>query len=225
MSLQEEKEDLEEEQIKKMLEEEEKNEEAEEEKPQEEKKRKPISYVIEWGIYLAIVLCGIFLVPKYVMQRTLVSGSSMENTLHNGESLLVEKVSYHFTDPNRFDIVIFYPYGNQLDQEKIDQDSGEKEYFVKRVIGLPGETIQIIGTDIYINGKKLEENYGKDPITYPGIAEEPLTLGDDEFFVMGDNREVSYDSRYEEIGPIHKDMIESKAILRIWPLSEFGTID
>lgn len=225
MSLQEEKEDLEEEQIKKMLEEEEKKEGTEEEKPQEEKKRKLISYVIEWGIYIAIVLCGIFLVPKYVMQRTLVSGSSMENTLHNGESLLVEKVSYHFTDPKRFDIVIFYPHGNQLDQDMIDQDTGEKEYFVKRVIGLPGETIQIIGPDIYIDGKKLEEHYGKDPITYAGIAEEPLTLGEDEFFVMGDNREVSYDSRYDDIGPVRKEMIESKAILRIWPLSEFGTID
>ena len=145
--------------------------------------------------------------------------------MHNGESLLVEKVSYHFTDPKRFDIVIFYPYGNQLDPEMIDQDQGEKEYFVKRVIGLPGETIQIIGPDIYIDGQKLEENYGKDPITYAGIAEEPLTLGEDEFFVMGDNREVSYDSRYREIGPIKREMIESKAVLRIWPLSEFGTID
>ena len=222
MSLQDEKEDLEEEQAKKAAWEEEKEEAKE---PEPGKKRKVIFYVIEWGIYIAIVLCGIFLVPKYVRQRTLVSGSSMEDTLHNGESLLVEKVSYHFTDPKRFDIVIFYPYGNQLDPEMIDQDQGEKEYFVKRVIGLPGETIQIIGPDIYIDGKKLEENYGKDPITYAGIAKEPLTLGEDEFFVMGDNREVSYDSRYGEIGPIKKEMIESKAILRIWPLSEFGTID
>ena len=219
MNLQEEKE----EQVMKVSEEEQR--EDTETQAAEEKKRKPISYVIEWGIYIAIVLCGIFLVPKYVMQRTLVSGSSMENTLHNGESLLVEKVSYHFTDPKRFDIVIFYPHGNQLDQDMIEQDTGEKEYFVKRVIGLPGETIQIIGSDIYINGKKLEEHYGKDPITYAGIAEEPLTLGEDEFFVMGDNREVSYDSRYDDIGPVRKEMIESRAILRIWPFSEFGTID
>lgn len=222
MSMQDEKQDLEEEQIKKMIEDEDSEDSG---AKREARPRKPISYVIEWGIYIAIVVLGVFFVPKYVMQRTVVSGSSMENTLHNDESLLVEKVSYHFSDPERFDIVIFDPYGKSLDKEKSSADSGEQEYFVKRVIGLPGETIQIIGPDIFINGEKLEENYGKDPITFAGIAEEPIVLGKDEYFLMGDNREVSYDSRYPEIGPVNKSMIDSKAILRIWPLSEFGTLD
>lgn len=176
--------------------------------------KKVFAGIREILIYIAIVAVCVFVIPRYVAQRTIVSGSSMENTLFNADNLLVEKVSYHLVDPKRFDVVVFYPYG---------RDS--EEYFVKRVIGLPGETIQIKGSSIYINGKKLEENYGKDPIRYQGIASDPIKLGDDEFFLMGDNREVSFDSRYEEVGPVHKDLIEGKAVLRIWPFSDFGTFD
>ncbi len=85
--------------------------------------------------------------------------------------------------------------------------------------------MQIIGEDIYIDGEKLEENFGKDPIIEAGMADEPIKLGDDEFFVLGDNRTVSEDSRYEEVGPVKRENIEGKAILRIYPLSEFGTFD
>ncbi|MBQ2320394.1 MAG: signal peptidase I [Lachnospiraceae bacterium] len=160
-----------------------------------------------------MVLCITF-VPRYVLQRTIVSGSSMESTLHNKENLLVEKVSYRFKDPDRFDVIVFYPYGRESD-----------DYYIKRVIGLPGETVQIKGDTIYINGEEIKENYGKDPMVYAGIAEEPLKLADDEFFVLGDNREVSEDSRYEEVGPVKRENIEGKAILRIYPFSEFGIFE
>lgn len=163
-------------------------------------------------IYILLILLCVFVVPKYVIQRTVVSGTSMENTLHDGESLLVEKVSYHFTDPERFEVVVFYP-----------DEEDRSEYYVKRVIGLPGEMVQIIGDDIYINGELLPEDYGKQPMTYSGIAEEPLVLGEDEYFLLGDNRYVSFDSRYEEVGPVHKNMIAGKAIVRIWPLTKMGT--
>ncbi|MCI9078050.1 MAG: signal peptidase I [Lachnospiraceae bacterium] len=170
--------------------------------------------IIELCVYIAIIVICVAFVPKYVLQRTIVDGKSMMNTLKNGENLLVEKVSYHFTDPDRFDVIVFYPHG---------RDS--KDYFIKRVIGLPGETVQIKGADIYINGEKIEENFGKDPITDPGIAEKPIKLGDDEFFVLGDNRTVSDDSRYEDVGPVKRENIEGRAILRIYPLSEFGTFE
>ncbi len=85
--------------------------------------------------------------------------------------------------------------------------------------------MQIKGEDIYINDEKIEENFGKDPIMDPGIAEKPIKLGDDEFFVLGDNRTVSEDSRYEEVGPVKRENIEGRAILRIYPLSEFGTFE
>lgn len=185
-----------------------------EEEVQETKKHKRNSIIRELIIDLFIVAVCVMVIPRYVVQRTIVSGSSMEETLLDGDNLLVDKFSYLIGSPDRFDVVVFYPYGQK-----------DGEYFVKRVIGLPGETIQIIGDTIYINGEVLEESFGKDPITVQGIAEEPLTLGEDEYFLMGDNREVSYDSRYEEVGPVHENLIVGRALVRIWPLNSFGSFE
>ncbi len=170
------------------------------------------SVVLELCLYAAVIVLCIVFVPKYVVQRTIVDGTSMENTLQNEDNLLVEKVSYHFSNPKRFDVIVFYPFGKE-----------NGAYYIKRVIGLPGETIQIVGDKIYIDGKALSEHYGKDPMTNSGIAQEPLKLGDDEYFVLGDNRAVSEDSRYQEIGPVTRDKIAGKAVLRIYPFSKFGT--
>ena len=177
------------------------------------KKRSPVSYDIEFAIYIILILGCVFWVPEHVIQRTVVNGESMENTLHTGESLLVEKVSYRFNDPQRYDIIVFYPEGRDVD-----------EYYVKRIFGLPGETIQITGNDIYINGEKIEDGFAKNGMDDPGIAAEPLTLADDEYFVLGDNRMVSLDSRDPDLGPIKAEDIAGHVILRIWPLKKFGTL-
>lgn len=192
------------------------NESQDSEKDEKEmtKGQKIRNALVELAIYAVIIVLCISFVPKYVIQRTIVDGYSMENTLQDEDNLLVEKVSYHFIDPKRFDVIVFYPHGKE-----------NKDYYIKRVIGLPGETIQIIGDTIYIDGKVLEEDFGKDPMTKSGIAQEPLKLGDDEFFVLGDNRAVSEDSRYPEVGPVSKYKIAGKAILRIYPLSKFGTFE
>lgn len=168
----------------------------------------------ELMIYALIVIVCVSVVPKYVIQRTIITGRSMERSLQDGDNVLVEKLFFRLSDPERFDIVMFYPFGVE-----------EEDYYVKRVIALPGETIQIIGDDIYIDGELLEENYGKQAITYQGIAEEPITLGSDEYFLMGDNRKVSFDSRYEEIGPVKRELLAGKAIVRIWPFEKIGGID
>ena len=183
----------------------------------EEKEEKPAtvgSVIREFLIYAVIFAVCVFLIPRYVMQRTEVSGISMEDTLQDGDNLIVEKVSRYFTEMKRFDVIVFYPYGKDVN-----------EYYIKRVIGLPGETVQIIGSDIYINGTVLEEDYGKEPITYAGIAAQPITLGDGQYFVLGDNREESFDSRYEEVGVVDQDQIAGHALFRIWPLSSFGNFD
>ncbi len=178
------------------------------------RKRKPISIILELLTYAVIVYACVYLIPTYVMQRTIVDGPSMLDTLHDNESLLVDKFYYKIGGLNRFDIIVFYPHGR-----------GDEEYYVKRIIGLPGETVQIIGSDIYINGEVLDEHYGKDPIDDPGIAAEPITLGDNEFFVLGDNREISLDSRYEDVGLVSGKNIGGRAMIRIWPLNKFGLID
>lgn len=172
------------------------------------------SFVYDLIFYAVLIFVCIYILPNFVIQRTIVDGSSMENTLFDGESLYVEKLSYRFDALDRFDIIVFYPYGRE-----------NEEYYVKRIIGLPGETIQIKDSKIYINGEVLEEHYGKDPIDDPGRAAEPITLADDEYFVMGDNRSISFDSRSEAVGNVKKENIGGRAILRIKPLSKFGPID
>lgn len=197
----------------------------------EEKEKKPLSKrilsgVMELMLYVVIALVCIFVIPKFVVQRTEVSGPSMESTLHDKDSILVEKLSYRFGEPKRFDVIIFYHFFEdeyEKDKEKVVHDKNDQEsydFYVKRVIGLPGETVQIVDETIYINGEPLEENYGKDPITYEGIASEPIKLGEDEYFVLGDNREVSQDSRYEEVGNVKKDLIVGKAWLRVYPFNK-----
>lgn len=171
--------------------------------------------VIGMVLYIIFVVVVVWVIVTFVGQRTEVSGSSMNDTLQDGDNLWIDKLSYRFKDPERFDIVVF-PY----------QDS--EVYYIKRIIGLPGEKIRI-GDDgtIYINGTPLEEEYGKETISFSmiGRAGQDIILGEDEYFVMGDNRNDSKDSRFEEVGNIHKDEFEGKAVLRIWPLSKFGKID
>jgi signal peptidase I len=164
--------------------------------------------------YAVLIFVCIYILPNFVLQRTIVDGSSMENTLHDGEQLYVEKLSYRFDALHRFDIIVFYPYGRE-----------SEEYYVKRIIGMPGETVQIIDGGIYINGELLKEDYGKETILDPGRAAVPITLGEDEYFVMGDNRNISKDSRSMEVGNVKKENIGGRAIFRVMPLSKFGTLD
>ena len=164
-------------------------------------------------LYIVVVLGITWLVITFVGQRTEVNGSSMEPTLSNNDNLIVDKISYRFKDPQRFDIIVF-PF--QYD---------ENVYYIKRIIGLPGETVQI-GPDgtIYIDGQLLEEVYGKEVMLSPGRAGEPITLGEDEYFVLGDNRNNSSDSREPSVGNIHRDQIIGKAWGRIWPFRKFGVL-
>ena len=186
----------------------------------EKKKRSPLSYIIEGAMYVCLILLCVFWVPEHVIQRTVVNGSSMQDTLHTGESLLVEKVSYHFSDPARYDIIVFYPYGR--DAAKGEEDE-EEEYYVKRIYGLPGEMIQIKGNQIYVNDEVIDDEYAKNGVMDDaGIASDPIVLGEDEYFVLGDNRQVSKDSREPEVGPVKRENIAGHVILRIWPLNTFG---
>ena len=178
-----------------------------------EEKKSTGRSLIGWLLYLLVIIGLAYLIVTFVGQRTKVSGPSMQNTLHNGDNLIVDKLSYRFHDPERFDIVVF----------PVVRD-GKEEYYIKRVIGLPGETVQIIDGYVYINGEKLDENYGAEVMNDAGRAAEPITLGDDEYFVLGDNRNRSDDSRYENVENLKREKIVGRAWVRIWPLDRICVV-
>lgn len=171
--------------------------------------------ILSTGAYLLGVLCLTWFVITFIGQRTEVSGESMECTLSDHDNLIVDKITYRFKDPQRFDIIVF-PF-----------QYAEDTYYIKRIIGLPGETVQIdMSGVIYINGEVLQESYGREIIKPEnvGIAVNPITLGEDEYFVMGDNRNNSTDSRTEIVGNIHRDDIIGRAWMRIWPFEKIGIL-
>ncbi len=188
-----------------------------------ESRKNMMKETISFILYIALVFLITYLVIHYVGQRTQVSGTSMEYTLSDGDNLIVDKISYRFKKPERFDIIVF-PYQYE-----------ENTYYIKRIIGLPGETVQIKADEedetdeeknyyIYIDGKKLEESYGREVIQDPGQAIEPIKLGEDDYFVLGDNRNASADSREPSVGVIHGKDIIGRAWLRIFPFDKMGFI-
>ena len=176
-------------------------------------KKSVIKEILSTSIYLLCVLIVTYLIIHYVGQRTEVQGSSMEPTLQNADNLIVDKISYRVREPQRFDIIVF-PF-------QFEEDT----YYIKRIIGMPGEKVRIDwdGT-VYIDGEALEEGYGLEVIQDPGRAVDEIELGEDEYFVLGDNRNNSTDSRAELVGNIHKDDIIGRAWVRIYPLEKFGKL-
>ena len=177
-----------------------------------EKPKGIVKELLGWIVYIAIIIGLTWLIITFVGQRTRVGGHSMEATLHDGDNLIVDKLSYHFREPKRFEIIVF-PYRHK-----------ENTYYIKRIIGLPGETVQVKDGYVYINGEKLDENYGLEVMEDAGIAAEPIELGEDEYFVLGDNRNHSSDSRDPSVGILHRDELIGRAWVRIWPLDSIGVI-
>lgn len=176
-------------------------------------KKAVLKEVLSISIYLLIVLVITYLVIFFVGQKTVVVGPSMENTLYDGDNLIVDKISYRFHEPERYDIIVF-PYEYRKDT-----------YYIKRVIGIPGDSVYIDGNgNIYLNDELLVEPYGKESIKDPGIASTTIHLGADEYFVLGDNRNDSLDSREASIGVVKKDEIVGRAWLRIYPFKSFGFV-
>lgn len=181
----------------------------------EDVKKGPVRQVIETILYFIVVLAVVLIVERFVMQPVQVEGSSMEPTLANQNHLLLEKLTYLVADPERFDVVVFQPYEEE-----------EELFYIKRIIGLPGERVLIHNNIIYINGEPLIENYGKENvINNPGIASNEIVLGDDEYFVMGDNRNHSRDSRDASVGIVKRDSMIGRAWCRVWPLNKIGIIE
>lgn len=171
---------------------------------------------------LIIIIIGIlistYLLITFVITRTIVDGNSMYPTLKNGDQLLVDKLTYKLKEPQRYDIIIF------------KQPYSRNGYYVKRIIGLPGEKVEIDDNGfIYINGSIIKDIYGYQKIEDAGMVRKSagkyIIVPNDEYFVLGDNRNNSQDSRLLKIGTIHVSRIIGKSNLRIYPFQRFGYID
>lgn len=150
------------------------------------------------GSVVAVFLA--FVIIFSVGMRTSVIGDSMEPTLYNAQEILISRFAYKLSSPKRGDVIVFLPNGNQ-----------NTHLYVKRVIGLPGEKVQILNGSVYIDGSLLEEDEQYDRMSDSGIAVNEITLANDEYFVLGDNRNSSEDSRSGNIGPVKKNTIIGKA--------------
>lgn len=156
--------------------------------------------------YILIILITAFIAYVSVLflgMKTAVIGNSMEPVLYNSQEVMVDRLITVIKNPSRGDVIAFLPKGNE-----------KTHYYIKRVIGLPGETVQIKGGRVYIDGSLYDDPYGNDMIMEPGIAENEFVLGDEEFFVLGDNRNYSEDSRSGNIGAVKKEDIYGKVWYR-----------
>lgn len=171
--------------------------------------------VLSWVIPIVCVILLAYGCSRAFCQTVQMQEGSMEPTLSTRDTLLVNELSVRFRSPGRFSVIAF----------RTSNETGASVH-IKRVIGLPGETVQIKDGDVYINGEKLDESkYGFDAILDGGLAEEQIVLDDDEYFVLGDNRNGSGDSRYTDIGNVKRENIIGTIWFRILPLGKIGLVE
>lgn len=166
-----------------------------------------------WGFEVIAVILLAYVAAYFFCQARTNIGQSMDVTLSGGDTVLLDKLSYQFGTPKRGDIIAFKPGGNE-----------SSHTYIKRVIGLPGETVQITDGMIYINGEVYLEAADYPSINDAGLAESAITLGSGEYFVLGDNRNNSEDSRDATVGKVKLGYIEGRVWLVISPKSHFGLV-
>ncbi len=189
-----------------------KDNDSAESKEKTEKINKNFKELLEFIRDLIIIFVLAMFLRTFVFENTRVLGPSMEPTLHDGDLIIVNKLEYYFTDPERGEIIVF-PY----------KGDPSKQY-IKRIIALPGEVIDIREGKVYINGELYEEEYILEEMQLRGDIDFPYAIPADTYFVMGDNRNNSSDSRYQDVGTIEKDKIIGHAVFRLWPINKFGQI-
>lgn len=166
-----------------------------------------------WTGEILLTMFVAVLLVLFVGFRISVVGPSMSPTLENGEKVLVNRLVYKVFSPKQNDLIVFLPNGNE-----------KSHYYIKRVIAVPGDKVQVKEGMIYINGEPFEEKAEVSAVENALLAEEELTVGEDEYFVLGDNRNNSEDSRYASIGNVRKEYIVGKAWCIVWPWDRFGLL-
>lgn len=176
--------------------------------------KESIRFIIE----IIVVILIAWLIVEFALKKVSVIGSAMETTLYNGEDVMVNKTAYMLISPKRNSIIAFYPEQKEDEQSILDDSS----ILIRRVIGLPGEKIVIRDGNIYINGEKIEESYEFQKMLSAGRAGSEITLAEDEYFVLSDNRSDMDDSRNTAFTKVKKENIIGKVILRLNPFSLIG---
>ncbi len=164
-----------------------------------------------WVVSVAAVVLAAWLIIRLSIEKTTVVDASMEPTLTEGDSIVIDTVTYKIRSPRRNEVIVFR-----------QGDSEHSFYNIKRVIGLPGEKVRISEGVVYINGSALPEFANVETMILPGLANYEITLGEDEYFVLGDSRNNSEDSRYATIGNVKKSDIIGRAWIRT---NKFGFIN
>ena len=170
--------------------------------------------IISWIKIIAAAAVIAFVLNNFIIANSKVPSGSMENTIMTGDRVIGSRLSYKFGDPKRGDIVIFH----------FPDDPTGTIYYVKRIIGLPGETVQIKGGYIFIDGELLNAEDGLEQVSLAGRADTPIKLEDNEYFLLGDNRDSSEDSRFPNIGNVKREQIQGKVWFRIFPLLKLDFI-
>ena len=176
----------------------------------EEKESNRLHRLTEWAVDCAVMVALACYLVFCFGSRIEMNGSSMKPVLESGDVVLMNRLSYDIGKPNRLDVVVF--------------EREDKKPNVKRVIGLPGETVQIKNGQIYIDDKPLEADKGLGQVSLAGLAENPVVLEEDEYFLLGDNRESSEDSRFSGIGNIKRENLIGRVWLRFQPFSRLGFV-
>lgn len=180
----------------------------------EPKVKKIIKECIIWFVEIIFVIVLAYLIIAYGVERTVVLGDSMNLTLKDREKVIINKMVYRYSDPERFDVIVFRQSGKE-----------HSYYNIKRIIGLPGETVQIIDGIVFIDGTPLKEKIEVESMVNGGLADEEILLEENEYFVLGDNRNNSEDSRFANIGAILRKDIIGKAWIRIKPFDFISQIN
>lgn len=177
------------------------------------KKKKDVKLIKEvavWSTEIVLTILLAFILVYFIGLQTSAVGQSMANTIYNGDTVLVNRLTYLVSDPKPNDIIVFKPNGNE-----------KSHLYMKRVIGVPGDTVQIISGLVYVNGEIFIDEVSVPSIEEAGIANEPIILKEGEYFVLGDNRNNSEDSRFANIGNVRKEHIIGKVWFKFVSWSEF----
>ncbi len=178
------------------------------------KYKKFFKSLLLWIIEIILVILAAYLIIEYGVEKTTMMGVSMNTTLNDGDKIIINKLAYLRGEPERNDVIVFSQSKN-----------GHGYYNIKRVIGLPGETVEIVNGAVYIDGRKLTEVIPVESMRVAGLADKAIVLGENEYFVLGDNRNYSEDSRFANIGIIVKNDIIGKAWMRLEPFSIIDKIN